>query len=68
MFDLADNAALPSGGASDWAREMSANQGMQKKALDATLDAAREVDFKHGTNITGAVWENIINGRFRVFP
>ena len=56
------------GGAADWAVEMANTPGMQKEALDAVLDAARSVDATHGTNLTSAVWENIVNGNFKVYP
>ncbi len=58
----------PGGGAHDWAYEMTNASGMQRQALDATLDAARVVDAKYGTQLTSAVWDNIVNGRFQVYP
>ena len=56
------------GGAVDWDRMMRRTPGAQRSALDAVLDAAREVDLKHGTSLTSKVWENIVNGKFKVYP
>ncbi|MBC3995479.1 RHS repeat-associated core domain-containing protein [Morganella morganii] len=56
------------GGTVDWARMMQNNPGAQRKALDAVLDAARKTDYTHGTNIVGAILDNIANGRFKVYP
>lgn len=36
---------------------MASNPGSQRKAFDAVLDAAREIDFKHGTDITSKFWQ-----------
>lgn len=58
----------PGGGARDWTFEMINTPGMQHQALDATLDAARVVDARYGTRLTSAVWDNIVNGRFQVYP
>lgn len=58
----------PGGGTADWAAAMRSSPGMQRQALDATLDAARTVDAKYGTQLTSAVWDNIVNGRFQVYP
>ena len=58
----------PKGSAALWDRYMASNPGSQRKAFDAVLDAAREIDFKHGTDITSKFWENIINGSFKVHP
>lgn len=56
------------GGTRDWEGMMQNNPGPQRQALDAVLDVARQTDLKYGTNITSPVWENIINGRFRLYP
>lgn len=47
---------------------MASNPGSQRKAFDAMLDAAREIDFKHGTDITSKFWQNIYKGNFKVHP
>lgn len=52
----------------DWARYMAANPGAQRQAMDAVLDASRTIDFRHGTNVTQAVWSNILNGLFATYP
>ena len=49
-------------------RYMASNPGSQRKAFDAVLDAAREIDFKHGTDITSKFWQNIYKGNFKVHP
>lgn len=42
----------PKGSAALWDRYMASNPSSQRKAFDAVLDAAREIDFKHGTDTT----------------
>lgn len=56
------------GSAALWDRYMASNPGSQRKAFDAVLDAAREIDFKHGTDITSKFWRNIYKGSFKVHP
>ena len=56
------------GSAADWARYFSANPGSQRKALDAVLDASREIDYKYGTKVTEAVWEHVLEGAFTAIP
>ena len=58
----------PKGSAALWDRYMASNPGSQRKAFDAVLDAAREIDFKHGTDITSKFWQNIYKGNFKVHP
>jgi hypothetical protein len=47
---------------------MAGTPGMQRKALDVVLDAARQTDMKHGTKIIQAVWKSIMEGSFKVHP
>ena len=47
----------PKGSAALWDRYMASNPGSQRKAFDAVLDADREIDFKHGTDITSKFWQ-----------
>ena len=47
----------PKGSTALWDRYMASNPGSQRKAFDAVLDAAREIDFKHGTDITSKFWQ-----------
>jgi hypothetical protein len=56
------------GSAADWAAYMQANPGAQRTILDAVLDASREIDVKHGTDITQGVWLNIIQSNFAQYP
>lgn len=38
------------------------------KHWDVILDAARVVDAKCSAQLTGSVWNNIVNSRFQVCP
>lgn len=58
----------PKGSAALWDRYMASNPDSQRKAFDAVLDAAREVDFKYGTDITSKFWKNTINSNFKGDP
>lgn len=51
-----------------WANYMSSTLGNQRKVIDAVLEVAREIDFKHGTDIVSKCWENIVTGNFKVYP
>ncbi len=56
------------GSIADWAAHFAGNPGSQAKALNVLLDVSRQADMKFGTNITSAVWENIVKGNFVVHP
>jgi hypothetical protein len=56
------------GGTRDWLAYLARNPGSQRKAFDAVLKAAREIDFKYGTEITETFWKNLIEGRLAAFP
>lgn len=58
----------PKGSAALWDRYMASNPRSQRKAFDAVLDAAREIDFKHGTDTTSKFRQNIYKGNFKVHP
>jgi len=63
---------LPIGGKNGstkaWAEFMRANPCAQRKAFDAVLEAARELDAQYGTEITQDVWRNIIAANFKPYP
>ena len=56
------------GSALKWDGNMSSNLGAQKKAFDAVLDASREIDFRHGTDIVNKFWKNIMENNFKMHP
>jgi hypothetical protein len=56
------------GSAADWSRYMNANPGSQRKAFDAVLETARELDAKNGTGLTQDVWYNVMKGNFTPYP
>ena len=58
----------PKGSTALWDRYMASNSSSQRKAFDAVLDAVRETDFNHGTDITSKFWENIMSGNFKMHP
>jgi hypothetical protein len=62
------NVGGKGGSAADWARYFNANPGAQAKALDAVLEASRATDASFGTQITSAVWENLMHGNFTPYP
>jgi hypothetical protein len=62
------NVGGKGGSAADWARYFSANPGTQRKALDAVLDASREIDYKYGTDVTEHVWKHLLEGGFTAIP
>jgi len=51
-----------------WEKYFRQFPGSQKRALDIVLYTSRSIDFKHGTNITSLVWENLLNGKLKLFP
>jgi hypothetical protein len=56
------------GSAADWARYFNANPGTQRIALDVVMNTSRAIDYKHGTQITHAVWQNVVDGSLQTFP
>ena len=59
----------PIGRIEDWIIYMNKYEGTQRRALDALLETAREIDYRYGTNVlTHDLWENLLRGNFRVFP
>jgi hypothetical protein len=44
---------------------MVGHAGAQRQALDAILEASREIDRRHGTRLTQQVWENIVGRQFQ---
>ncbi len=55
------------GSTAAWAAALSENPGAQRAAYDVLLATSRQIDYAHGTSITSAVWENLLNGRFTSF-
>ena len=50
--------------AQDWVRYFYLNPDMKDKAFSALLDASRTIDAKYNTQITTALWDNILKGKF----
>jgi VCBS repeat-containing protein len=55
------------GSAEDWADHFRRYPGSQREAFDALLEAARHVDYKLGTSVTSAIWDNLLAGNFDWF-
>ena len=57
---------LPIGGktgsTAEWQTLLQSDPNAMRNAYDAVLDASREIDAIHGTNITQDVWRNSMDG------
>lgn len=66
--ELKDRGLPPMGSSKgskkSWRQLMKLDPDLQRKALDALLEASRKFDRRNGTNLVRYVWKNIIDGNF----